>query len=180
MTLTRPLIVVVVLLGALSLAATSFTVRAAEARPSAKAIAEIVATGFRKGASPWLQKVGASDASIRCLRGLTGDDFAQAVEDLLADSLTPAEIAEMDAYFTSPLGGREFKVTVTTMRRQAGDEVPHAPALTEEEREQVTAFYDSAVVSKFTDALDSSMNSPDVPGTVGHRILTLVGECGVL
>lgn len=179
MTLTRSLSVVA-LVGAVSLAAVSFAVRAAEAGPGAKAMAEVVAVGFRQGALPSMQKDGASDASIRCMRGLTGNDFAQSVEDVMTDNLSPAEIAEVDAYVTSPVGKREFEVIVTTMRRQAGESAPDVPALTDEEMERVVAFQETAVARKFMGALETSMKSPDVPGTVGHRMLTLLGECDVL
>ena len=179
MTLNRPLIIGA-LLGALSLSTVSFTAHAAETRPSVKAMAEIVATGFRHGAIPSLQKEGASDASIRCLRGLTGNDFAEAIEGVLTSSLTPAEIAEVDAYVSGPVGKREFEVILMTMRRQAGEEALDLPALTEEETRQVVAFQETPVARKFMGALESSMRTPEIPGSVGHRMFGLLGECEVL
>ena len=179
MTLTRPLIVCA-LLGTLSLSAVSPSARAAEAGPSAKAMAEVVATGFRHGALPSMEKDGASDASIRCMRELTGDDFASTVQALMDASLTPAEIAEVDAYVTSAVGQREFEVMLAAMRRQAGEDVPEVPALTTAEMERVVAFQETAVARKFMGALESSMRSPDVAGSVGDRMMGILGECDVL
>ena len=98
---------------------------------------------------------------------------------MLDASLTPAEVATVDAYVSSDIGRREFEVILADMRKKAGEDTPDVPALTDAETRQVMAFQESAVARKLMSALESSMEAPDTPGSVGARMLALMAECGV-
>lgn len=149
----------------------------ANASPAAvDAFAQPVLLGMQLSAKQGVRKGAISEDQLNCIQALTPSAFYRVVEGVMAEALTPQELAAADRFFSTPVGQKYIKHGLLRIYPAVGERAPEPlPDFSDSEYGELEAFAATAAGQALIGR--QVMQSVAAKQSYGTRIRELVEQC---